>query len=113
MSTTDRSSSRIAQLEYQIKALQTRVRQLEGATQTGGVRRGRWKAKLDEDLDQGSSATASLWHHDGSSLVDIGVNVEVYDWFLKSGETVSTGLKVTVEKMQDGKWWVTAAECED
>ena len=113
MSTTDRLSNRVAQLETQLSAALTRIRQLESLTNTGGVRRGQWKGKLDGDLEQGSSATVSLWHHDGDSLVDTGVNVTAYDWFLKTGETISSGLKVKVAKHQDGKWWVEAAECED
>lgn len=113
MTTTDILSSRVADLERNLAVALRRIQQLERPTPVGGVRRGRWKAKLDGALSQGGSATASLWYHDGTNLVDQGSNVTVYDWFLNTGESVSSGIKVIVEKHQDGKWWVVGAaeEC--
>lgn len=110
---TERQSSRIADLEHRLKSLEIQLRVLARQSGGGGVRRGEWKGVLDEDLDYEGTATVSLWHHDGEELVDTGVDVEAHDWFLKSGEVASSGLRVIVKKHQDGKWWVTAAQCED
>lgn len=112
MTTTDILSSRVADLERNLAAALRRIQQLERPTPVGGVRRGHWKAKLDGALSQGGSATASLWYHDGTNLVDQGSNVTVYDWYLPSGGSISSGKKVVIVKMQDGKWWAVGAEEE-
>jgi hypothetical protein len=64
--------------------------------------------KLDGVLNQGSSATMSIWA--GDPLADTGDNITVYDWFLGSGESIASGKKVKAEFIC-GKWYATAAEC--
>jgi hypothetical protein len=70
------------------------------------------RGKLDGALSQGSSATMSVWHYDGSAETDTGENVTVYDWMLKSGQSVNSGKKVVATLFMDsGRYYVTAAEC--
>lgn len=65
--------------------------------------------KLDADLNQGSSATVSIW--DGDPLADTGRNVTGYDWMLDSGKKLATGTKVWLV-WRTGKWYVIqAAPC--
>ena len=69
-------------------------------------------AVLDEELTEGSSATASLWLWDGDALADSGDSVEAHDWLLGSGETIAADTRIKVEFMPDTeRWWVTAARC--
>jgi len=63
-------------------------------------------AKLDEALEAGSSATASIWS--GDTLADSGDNVEVYDWWLPTGEELASGAKIAITQIS-GKWYVVCA----
>ena len=108
---TGRMNSRVKGLERHSVDVS---RQPDGYARIGSVlaqRNGRWKGKLDEALEQGSSAMVSLWWHNGTSLADTGTNVEAYDWFLLDGESIEAETKVEVEFHADGKWWVIAAGC--
>ena len=112
MTSTDILSRKVATLEQQVRELKTIVQQTAKLLSTGGVRRGFWKAKLNATLNKDGSAAASLWYHNGTSLVDQGEDVTVYDWYLPADGTVSIGKKVVIVKMQDGKWWAIGAEEE-
>ncbi len=71
-------------------------------------RRGaRFLAKLDGTLSAGSYAAASIWWHDGSSMVDSTKNVDVYDWFLGAGQSLPSGTLVQIEFFADSRWYVT------
>lgn len=70
------------------------------------------RGKLDGQLAKDGSATMSVWRFDGSSETDTGENITVYDWMLKTGQTVASGKKVVAEFFMDsGRWYVVAAEC--
>jgi hypothetical protein len=63
---------------------------------------------LQTQLNPGSSATVSLWFNSGFP----GLNITAWDWLLATGTNLPYGTKVKVEYFpQDGKWWVTAAQC--
>ena len=64
-------------------------------------------AKLDADLNAGSSCTASIWV--GDPLADTGDNQTVYDWFLETGYKLESGAKVMLTLMS-GKWYVTMSD---
>jgi hypothetical protein len=64
--------------------------------------------KLDGTLNQGGSATMSIWS--GDPLADSGENMTVYDWFLEAAGSLALGTKVAAE-FYCGKWYVTTAEC--
>lgn len=62
-----------------------------------------WRGTLDETLSQGSSALATLTN---------AGTVTVYDNFLGTGESLSSGGKIGVEyEPTDDKFWATEAEC--
>lgn len=63
---------------------------------------------LDGTLEQGGSATMSIWNDD--PLEDSGDNLTVWDWFLAVGEDLAGGTRVKVD-LFSGKWYVTAAGC--
>ena len=65
---------------------------------------------LDGDLNQGSSATVSLWW--GSTLGDSTENVTAHDNLLEVGETIDATTKVKLEYFPIAqKYYVTAALC--
>lgn len=66
---------------------------------------------LDGSLSQGSSATMSVYTHDGSSWVDTTANITVYDRLLKSGAAAVQSGKWVVAQFYSGRWWATSAEC--
>lgn len=72
-------------------------------------------AKLDGDLSQGSTATASVWEEDTASpgtFVDSGKDITVYDWLLASGQSITAGKKIIVaQHLQSRLFIVIAAEC--
>lgn len=68
------------------------------------------KAKLTATLSEGSSATATIWKHNGTSVVDTEDQITVYDWYLGTGESLPSGTKVWAAKMQDGKYWAIRPE---
>lgn len=69
--------------------------------------------KLDAALSAGSSATMSIWWHNGTVLADTTENVTVYDWLLGSGESIDSATKVIATMNQyDNRYYVTAAECD-
>jgi len=60
-------------------------------------------ATLTADLAFEGSATATI---------SGGRSVTVYDWLLKTGETIASGKKVTISfRTSDGRWYVTGAQC--
>lgn len=71
-----------------------------------------WRGKLDETLEQGGSATVSIWQYTDSDA-DSTVNVTAHDWFLDTGEELAAGTKVKVEWFPDdaGRLYVTGAAC--
>jgi hypothetical protein len=64
---------------------------------------------LDATLNQGSSATVSLYGG-SAGTTDTGVNVTGNDYLLKSGQSVASGKKCKVEVI-NGILYVTQAEC--
>lgn len=66
---------------------------------------------LDGALAQGSSATMSVYRHDGSSWVNTTSNVTVYDRLLKSGASDISSGKWVVARFYSGRWWIVSAEC--
>jgi len=66
---------------------------------------------LDGSLAQGSSATMSVFTHDGSSWSDTTANITVYDRLLKSGATAISSGKWCVARWYSGRWWAESAEC--
>lgn len=66
---------------------------------------------LDGALAQGSSATMSVYKHDGSSWSDTTANVTVYDRLLKSGASDISSGKWVVARFYSGRWWIVSAEC--
>lgn len=70
-----------------------------------------WRGKLDAELEQGGSATVSIWIYNGSDA-DSGVDVTAYDWFLSAGQSLASDTVVTVEWFpDDGRFWLIGAEC--
>lgn len=69
--------------------------------------------KLDAELTEGSTATASVWHVAASgSEADTGINITVRDWMLGSGETVAAGIKgVAIQHAESLLWYLISAEC--
>ncbi len=62
---------------------------------------------LDASLEQGGSATVSVW--EGGE--DTGDNITAYDWLMKEGtEDIAAGKKVICAKIND-TWYVVDAEC--
>ena len=59
--------------------------------------------KLYENLDQGSSALMDVWA--GDPLAETSKRITVRDWFLETGESITSGTKVKVEFI-NGKWYV-------
>ncbi len=66
--------------------------------------------KLDGTLTDASSATMSVWIHNGTAFVDSGENITVNDWLLGSGQTIASGKKVIAASVF-GTLIVIAAEC--
>lgn len=68
--------------------------------------------KLDAQLNEGSSATCSVWEDSGGSWVDSTKNVTVHDWLLATGDNIASGKKVTFSlHRQSRQYVVTGAEC--
>jgi len=65
---------------------------------------------LDGTLAQGSSATVSVYCHNGSTWIDTGFNLTAHDDLLPSaGEVASAG--VVWVRYYSGRWWVFEARC--
>lgn len=70
------------------------------------------KGKLDATLSAGGSATMIVWFDDGTSEAESDETVTVYDWLLKTGQTIANGSRVTAAfEPASGRYYVTAAEC--
>ena len=65
-------------------------------------------AKLDDTLNSGGNVTAKLWA--GDPLDETNIEVDAYDWFLASGDTLAGGTKVKLEWFS-GHLYVVAAGC--
>jgi len=77
----------------------------------GKYERGSAIGKLDEALEQGGSATVSIWSGEGGSEVDTGINITAFDWLMKSGaDDIAAGKKVLIRWI-NGVPYVTEAEC--
>lgn len=66
--------------------------------------------KLDGELEQGDSAAVSVWTGTPGSESDAQFNVTAYDWLLESGQSLTAGTKVVLERI-NGHWYVTGAQC--
>jgi hypothetical protein len=77
-----------------------------GTANGSGLLRG----KLDGTQSFQGSAVMSVWAWNGSAEADTGENVTVYDWHLKSGQSIAAGTQVTAA-MVGGRWYVIAAQC--
>jgi hypothetical protein len=103
----------IRTLQDQLQALEYRLdaadRLAEAATQ---VRRGAYSATLTEKLEKGSSATATIRRHDGTSYDDTTETIEVYDDLLNTGDEIPADAIVVALLGFDGKWLVVAAQCQ-
>jgi len=66
---------------------------------------------LDGSLSQGSSATMSIFCHNGSSWVNTTANITVYDRLLKTGAAAVQSGKWVVARWYSGRYWAEAAEC--
>lgn len=71
-----------------------------------------WLGILDEDLNQGSVATVSIWDGEPGAEADTGRDVEAWDWMLVgSGDVIETGTHVVVRRFPNGAFYVVAAGC--
>jgi hypothetical protein len=77
-----------------------------GGSGGGGLLRG----KLDGSQSFQGSAVMSVWAWNGSAEADTGENVTVYDWHLKTGQTIASGTQVTAA-LVGGRWYVISAQC--
>lgn len=70
---------------------------------------------LTEDLSAGSHAEATIYVGDPAGENDptaTGGTLKVYDFFLGTGESLSSGTKCKAEWFAAyGRWYITAAEC--
>jgi hypothetical protein len=67
--------------------------------------------KLNGLLEEGSSASVSIWQNDGGSIEDTTKDVTAYDWMLGAGESIASGTKVIINRLDDCRWYVTNAAC--
>jgi hypothetical protein len=79
---------------------------LLGSGNGSGLLRG----KLDGSQSYQGSAVMSVWAWNGSAEADTGENMTVYDWHLKTGQTIAAGTQVTAA-LVGGRWYVIAAQC--
>jgi hypothetical protein len=80
---------------------------LLGAAAGGsGLKRG----KLDGSQSYQGSAVMSVWAWNGSAEADTGEDVTVFDWHLKTGQTIAAGTQVTAA-LVGGRWYVIASQC--
>lgn len=101
---------RVKLLEGQVRELLREVRRLAaGGTPTRATQR---RAILDEDLEEGSSAQATIYDVDRTgTLIEIG-QYPVHDWLLPTGGVIASGTKV-VESLMGFRHDVTqAGGCE-
>jgi hypothetical protein len=77
-----------------------------GGSAGSGLKRG----KLDGAQSYQGSAVMSVWAWDGSAEADTGENVTVYDWHLKTAQSIAAGTQVTAA-LVGGRWYVIAAQC--
>lgn len=73
--------------------------------------------KLDAALGQGSSASMTVWQRNSGDTdfeaTSPAIQVTVYDWLMKVGETdVSSGKKVAAIQCMGHKYILVGAECE-
>ena len=67
---------------------------------------------LDADLDYDSSASVSFYNGSGNSESDTGDNVTAYDWLLKGGDSLTSGSKVYLSRINE-IWYVTEVACPE
>jgi hypothetical protein len=68
------------------------------------------RGKLDGSQSYQGSATLSVWAWNGSAEADTGEDVTVYDWHLKTGQSIAAGTQVTAA-LVGGRWYVLSAQC--
>jgi hypothetical protein len=76
----------------------------------GSTGNGLLRGKLDGAQNFQGSAVMSVWAWNGSAEADTGENETVFDWHLKSGQSIAAGTQVTAA-MVGGRWYVIAAQC--
>jgi len=100
-------------LADQLRALEYRLDAADRRTEAAvPMRRGVWSATLSEALTKGSSATATIRRHDGTSYADTSETIEVYDDLLNTGDEIPSGAIVVASLGFDGKWLCHAAQCQ-
>jgi hypothetical protein len=69
------------------------------------------KGKLAGALSSvGGSATMNVWERSGGAEAWTGETLTVYDWLLKSGQSIPSGTRVTA-LIVNGRWYVNGAQC--
>jgi hypothetical protein len=76
----------------------------------GSTGNGLLRGKLDGAQSYQGSAVMSVWAWDGSAEADTGENVTVFDWHLKTAQSIAAGTQVTAA-LVGGRWYVIAAQC--
>lgn len=68
--------------------------------------------KLDADMTADGSAEMSIWSHNGTSIVDTGETITVYDWLLDNSQTIATDQRVIAgtDSRNDRKY-IIGARC--
>lgn len=67
--------------------------------------------KLTSDLVEGGSASMNIWAGPAGAETNAGAfDEDVWDWLLTSGDTLPSGTKVIVSRI-NGFWYVIAASC--
>ncbi len=71
------------------------------------------KGKLSGSLSPGGQANAIIWYFDGTNMVASTKTITVTDWFLATGETIATGVKIIVWYDElDDRYYVLGAACD-
>lgn len=65
---------------------------------------------LDDDLDEGDSATMSIYFRDSGTWTDSTMNQVVYDDLLETAGTLPS-TSVVIARFYGDKWWVQEARC--
>jgi hypothetical protein len=110
------TDSRLQELDRQVHSLQRRILESDSSAPPK-ARHGIHLAVLDEDLDAGGHATASLWFCTTNAAdpttgdwEDSGANVEAFDWL---GKPATAGTQVRIAFFPDNRWYVLHELCCD
>ena len=70
------------------------------------------RGKLDATLNQGSSATMSVWRNVSGTMTDTTENITVYAWNMATGQSVVSGLEISAAyEPESDTWFIVSAEC--